>query len=180
MTTDTQIKPWAENDDLFFKLLDAGYGWQLIPYVYFKQYGFDVQMPELAVRASIKTAGKFRDTLDLLVNGHRVEVKSRAVRFTGPKDWPDNRLPAFVDTKPKYDAHADQPLAYVFVSQATGAMVCTDGRLAASRRWSVEKRRDRVRNIQESFYAVEGKHLRTMDALVAVIRNFDEQEDNAK
>jgi len=168
----TEIKPWAENDDLFFKMLEAGYGWQLLPYVYFKQHGFDVQMPKLDVRDSIKTAGTYRDTLDLLVDGHRIEVKSRAVRFTNPADWPSNRLPAFVDTESKYDSHAEQPLAYIFVSQLTGAMVCTDGRSCAKSRWSIVSKRDRVRNINENFYAVDRQYLRSLDTLVDLLREI--------
>lgn len=164
--------PWAQNDELFFEMLERGYGWQLIPYIFFKQHGFDVSMPELEIRGSIKTAGRFRDTLDLIVDGHRIEVKSRGVTFTSPSDWPYNRLPAFVDTVSKYDAHKEQPLAYVFVSQRTGAMVCTDGRERASKRWETIERKDTVRNIDERFYAVDRRHMRTMDKLVDVLRNL--------
>lgn len=166
------ITPWAQNDSLFFTMLENGYGWQTLPYIFFKQNGFAVEMPELTVRSSITKASQYKDTIDLTVGGYRVEIKSRNLRFTSPVDWPQSRLPAFVDTCSKYDAHASQPLAYVFVSQITGAMVCTDGRLIASSRWGRQRAWDNVRNIEENFYTVDQQDLRTMEVLVDTLKKI--------
>lgn len=164
------MTPWYANDELFKKLLSSGYGWQLLPYIFLRQNGFYVEMPALEVRDNLNDAKAFRDTIDILVEGHRIEIKSRSFRFTSPHDWPLSKNPLFVDTCSKWNAHEKQPLAYVFVSQVTGGMVCTDGRSNAE--WSVVERFDSVRGIHESFYAVDREKLRTMDRLVLVLKSL--------
>ena len=160
---------WADNDPLFYGLLSSGHGWQALPYAYFRQHGLNVEMAPFGFRESIAQAGEYRDTVDLRVNGVRVEVKSRPFAFTSMSDWPDDRLPPFVDTVAKYDDRAEKPLAYVFVSQQTGAMLCTDGRLCASRTWGRVERLDSVRGIPETFYTVKPSSMRTMDRLLEVL-----------
>ena len=81
-------KLWSENDELFKQLLTEGHSWQLMPYVFFRLQGLEVEMPDLTVRDSIHTAGKWLQTYDLLVNGKQIEVKSRPFAFRSPSDWP--------------------------------------------------------------------------------------------
>ena len=138
-----------------------------MPYVFFKLQGFEVDMPDLTIRDSIGSAGKWLQTYDLLINGKQIEVKSRPFAFTSSLDWPQSRLPAIVDAKKKWDAKTTKPFAYVFVSKATGGMVATCSVEAAVNRWSTMSIWDRTRKIRDTFYLVDRKHLVGMEKLVA-------------
>jgi len=166
--------PWSQNDALFKDLVSKGHAWQMLPYVFLKLQGFDVDMPDLTIRKDISKAGKWLESYDLLVSRggkkHIIEVKSRPFRFTSPKDWPLNRLPAFLDTTKKWQAKTVKPFAYVFISKPTGAMVATCGLERAEGRWGKIKAWDRIRKFHEEFYTVRRGHLVGVDQLVDALR----------
>lgn len=162
---------WSENDALFKNLLQKGHGWQSLPFAFLKMHGFDVVMPELRVREDITKAAEFLETYDLMIGVDlAIEVKARPFAFTSPADWPANRLPAFVDTKKKWEARAIKPFAYVYVSEPTGCMVATCGLPAARKRWKEVARFDRVRGFREVFLTTDASTLVTMDGLVKALR----------
>ena len=110
---------WAQNDALFFRELREGHAWQMLPALYFRLRGLKVEMPALTVRESIEDAGRWRNSFDLRVNGHVIEVKSRGETFF-------DRFPyesVIVDTVAGYRAKDPKPTAYLMISRPTGAMV---------------------------------------------------------
>lgn len=128
-------------------------------------------MPDLEIRESIRKAGKWLETYDLLVNGKQIEIKSRPFAFTNAEDWPHNRLPAIVDAKKKWDAKTTKPFAYVFISKPTGAMLATCSVEDAAKRWRTMTFKDRTRNFKDKFYVVDNTYLVTMDKLVNSLRS---------
>lgn len=163
---------WSQNDALFKKLLVRGYCFQAIPYLFLKAHGFDVEMPELEVRADIADAARFFDTYDLKVGESTIEVKTRSFRFTSPFDWPADKIPAFVDTKKKWEGRVVKPFAYIFVSEHTGAMVTTCGLASARAGWSEVTRLDNVRGFEETFLTTPRETLRTPEKLVGALRKI--------
>lgn len=164
--------PWSMNDNLFKELLSRGHAWQALPYMFLTLNGFTVEMPELSIRDDITQAGAWIESCDLIVNNDAIiEVKSRDFAFTSSTDWPSNRLPAFVDTKKKWDAKQEKPFGYIFISTKTGSMVSTCATYEASRRWSTVEQFDRIRKIKETFYTVTAEHLVSMDKLVEALRH---------
>lgn len=161
--------PWSRNDELFFDELRSGHHWQYMAALYFALHDLPVAMPDLSIRdGGIENAGSYLHTFDLRVCGHRVECKSRNERFTNPNDFP--YPDAFVDTVHKYNARprAARPLAYVFISRPTGAMLCVQGRVPTQ--WKRVRRFDRVRLIDEEFYACPREQLRSLDVLITHIQ----------
>jgi len=158
---------WFKNDALFFAQLKAGYDWQLLPAIFFRCCGLLVEMPKLTVRDNVADAPAWTDSdTDLVVNGKVIEVKSRGERFTHPNDFPYDE--PFVDTVSGYDAKNPKPVAYVFVSQITGCMVCVSS--SSSKRFRVLAKHDRVRDIDERFYVCDRSMLRTMNKLVVHLK----------
>lgn len=164
------MKRWSDNDELFFGQLVKGHMYEYIPAVYFACAGLTVRVGGLSVRGDIAWAWAWSDQTDMLVQGVPVEVKSRSVRFTSPTDYPYPS--AFIDTVSGYDAKPVKPVAYVLVSQVTGAMLCTPSDRVYSH-WGVELARDSVRGIRDRFYTCPRGYLRTMDKLVGFIRNLE-------
>lgn len=164
---ETKKSEWKNNDELFFSELKQGHQWQQLPALFFKLHGFQVEMPELTIRSSIKEAGRWKDTPDLIVNGHIIEVKSRNEIFTSGDSFPYET--AFIDTVSGYDAKVIKPLAYVFVSRPTGAMLVL--KTNSSKGWAVESKFDHIRKIQENFYLCKRKHLQNINVLVSFIKN---------
>ena len=162
--------PWSQNDALFKTLVTEGHAWQALPYIFLRLQGFDVDMPDLSIRADISKADAWLETYDLKVGNKLIEVKSRPFGFTSPTDWPAARLPAFLDITKKWDAKTVKPFAYVFISKPTGAMVATCAMAGAEGRWGRKRCWDRVRKIREEFYTVRREHLVTMDQLVTSLR----------
>lgn len=160
-------KPWKDNDELFIKELKAGHQWQNLPALFFKLHGLEVEIPELTIRTSIKEAGKWKDAPDLIVNGHIIEVKSRNEIFTSPDSFPYET--AFVDTVSGYDSKKVKPLAYVFISRPTGAMLVL--KTNSAKGLTVESKFDHVRKIQENFYVCKRKHLQNINLLVSFIKS---------
>ena len=139
---------WKHNDDLFFKELKEGHAWQELPATFFRLHGLSVEIPELKVRESIDQAEQWISTVDLIVAGRKLEIKSRNEIFTSPMSFPYDTV--FVDTVSGYDAKNPKPLAYIMISRPTGAMLCLKAN--NSNGWNIEKKFDNVRKIHDDFY----------------------------
>lgn len=146
---------WIENDELARKLTEQGWWWQRFVGAFFQAHGLEVDLPEYSWRESIADIPEHEDSVDLTISGERIEVKSRNLYFTcDPRTFPYDR--AFVDTVRKYELHDPKPLAYVFVSQKTGSMLCVPGRNEDEvSRWDIVEKFDHVRKINERFYTVD-------------------------
>jgi hypothetical protein len=158
---------WSDNDDLFFSQLKEGFEWQKLPKLFFELHGLKVEMPELTIRDSIKDAGAYMSSKDLIVNGHTIETKSRNEAFTYTLSFPYKTL--FVDTVSGFDGKKVKPLAYVFISRPTGCMICLMS--STSNLWSKESKFDRTRKITDTFYLADRKLCTGLDELIEVLKS---------
>lgn len=158
---------WHENDQLFEKELLSGFAWQLLPTAYFRAHGLTVERPDVGVGGAAPSLA-FTDSTDLVVNGRKIECKSRQIWFTSPDTIPANRCPLFIDPLDKYERKTP-PFAYVAISRPTGAMIATHGK--RTNEWKVEDRFDSVREIQVTSLGVPRSCWRTMDTLLQRLTN---------
>lgn len=162
---------WIENEALARELTELGWKWQRFVGNFFEASGFEVELPDYSFRDTVADIKDYSDSYDLMVEGERIEVKSRDLYFTAiPMTFPYPR--AFVDTVSSYDHYKIKPLAYVFVSQQTGGMLCAPGRNQAEvDRWEIVTRKDHVRGITDDFYTVARNRLTPISKLVELLRN---------
>jgi len=161
-----------KNDVLARELTELGWKWQRYVGAFFEAHGLEVELPEYTWR---ENAAQIKDHLhswDLKVCGHRIEVKSRDIAFdTYWRTFPYER--AFVDTVHKYEAHEIKPMAYVYVSQHTGAMLTTPGSIAARDAWwEQQQAKDHVRKITDTFYTVNRKNLDPVTKLLQRLKEI--------
>jgi len=151
--------PWMENDALARQLTETGYKWQRYIAGFFEAHGLPVDVPDYSWRGSTEEIKDYLHTWDMKIYDQRIEVKSRDITFdTYWRTFPWER--AFVDTVHKYEAHEVKPMAYIYVSQHTGAMLTTPGSIAARDTWWEKKEAfDNVRKITDTFYTVGREHL---------------------
>lgn len=161
-----------ENDQLAYEQMRTGWFYQKFVGAFFEAHGLTVSLDPFKFRADRDHIADFRDTPDLIVEGERIEVKSRDLKFWTPATF--NYARPFVDTVSSYDAYEVKPLAYVFVSQQTGAMVCTPSRNSeAVSRWGIEEHHDSVRDIDDVFYTTTKNLLRTPAQLLECLKNIN-------
>jgi hypothetical protein len=161
------VAAWFENDGLFRQELAGGYAWQQWVARFLTLRGLRVELPELIVRDDVRTKGTdYVDSVDLHVEGQRIEVKSRREWFSTPTDYPFKT--AFVDTRTKFELHAGAVRAYIIVSRLSGAMLVVS--CATSAQWVPQARRDSVRGIDEVFLGCPRPLLRSIDWLVEKLR----------
>ena len=166
------VKPWIENDELACSEMRKGWYWQKVIGAYFEAHGLPVVLDPFRFRETRADIPEFRDTPDLLVAGERIEVKSRNLKFWTPATFEYAR--PLVDTVSSYDAYEEKPLAYVFVSQTTGAWICTPGRRPdAVARWTIEEHYDAVRRIDDMFYTVPRSLCGTPAPLLAHLKKIN-------
>jgi hypothetical protein len=164
---------WMENDELARRETEKGWKWQRYVADFFEASGFPVDLPPYTWRKSVEDIKDHADSRDMTVAGQRIEVKSRNLLFNSiPMTFPYER--AFVDTVRSYDHYKEKPIAYVFVSQLTGAMLATIGRQDAANTWEVAERYDEVRQITDKFYTVDRRKLTTVIPLVRRLREIHE------
>lgn len=158
---------WSQNDALFLKELEEGHAWQYLPALFLQLHKLEVIVPELKVRDNIKEARKFKDTVDLLVNGKEIEVKSRNEAFTSPESFPYPTV--IVDTVNGYNIKEKKPLAYIMVSKKTGSLLYL--KTSSPEGWTVEEKFDQTRRIRDKFYMASKSLLQPMDQLLEVLRS---------
>lgn len=153
---------WSENDELFKKELEQGYKWQLRVAEYMRKCGLSAEIPELTFRENIKEASKYSDLEDIICNGKVIEVKSRKLRFTSPKDFPFDTM--LVDTVSGWESKERKPDAYVCVSTITGAMIALSA--ATHPRWKKVKRYDATRQITDWFYECHKSEWHSINSMI--------------
>lgn len=157
---------WSANTDLFLRELRAGHSWQYLPLTFFRLHGLPAEMPDLSVRKDISEAEHWKDSQDITIGEHAIEVKSRNEAFTSPESFPYATV--IVDTISGWDQKVKKPLSYVMVSRPTGAMLCLRG--TSNEDWTTEQKYDSVRNIRDDFYVAPKGKLRTMNALIEMLK----------
>lgn len=156
MVARDRSKPWIEDEEFFREQREVGQAYQEVVAGKFRSFGMSVTVLDDGFRSSIGQIDLFtRYSSDLLVDGEKVEVKSRSVKFTSPDDW--KLWPMIIDTVSSFDEKDQKPLCYVFVSQETEALmgVMTSTMPA----WTKHKIYDRSRLITDEFYCVSREHV---------------------
>ena len=157
---------WFENDDLFRRELEAGHRWAQVVSQRFQGAGLHVEVTPLEWRKDIDDRHRFAGERDLLVGKSHVHIesKSRRLHFTDdPATYPFDT--AFVDTVSGWDQKPSVPVAVVLVSQLTEGMLVVPVRRTRAE-WTIEERRDRVRDISDRWYCVRRRLLLPFDDLV--------------
>ena len=185
---------WFENDDLFFKECREGQRWQEFVGRYLNAKGVQVHVEELSfrdnpnvshysdheasrwslAREKMKIARKeYVNTKDILVLPSAIlEVKSRNLSFTSPKDFPFNTV--IIDTVSGYEQKNPKPRLYISVSRNTGCIIATSG--VSSDKWSKRKIYDKVRNIWEINYECAIKNWRHIDDYIPAMKRYQEKK----
>lgn len=144
------VAAWLQNDGLFKEQLAIGHRWAEHVVSILTAAGLDAEATPMSVRATVEDRGQYAQELDIVVEGIRVECKSRKLRFTdSPSSYPYRT--AFLDTVSGWDAKETKPTAVVLVSQLTGACLVIPVRTSRDS-WTTRAIHDRVRNIDERCY----------------------------
>jgi len=159
---------WVENDALFKKELRQGFKWQLHVAKYFKDLGFDVDVPKLRIRESVNEISEFSDEPDIVWCGRIFEVKSRKVSFTCPADFPYQTI--MVDTVSGWKAKEHKPTEYICVSTLTGAIICLGGETQPL--WTEREAFDYTRKIRDMFYEADKSLWMPVDIMVRQMECF--------
>lgn len=123
-----------------------------------------VETPPKDWRADVRDRKRYANEVDLWVNGGRLSVKSRRVKFTCPQDVPRNRNPLFVDTVRKWKLKDPEPVAVVCISQETQAIIWTP--TSDQKLWGRRHAFDQVRSYADDFMTCDRELWYTFDRLV--------------
>lgn len=132
--------------------------------------GIDCTVPEASLaKDSSEWASYTANDKDIILrDGDVLEVKEINQHFTDdPSSWPFAEV--IVDTVSGYNKKSVKPLAYIFVSKKTGAMLTmpTD----RPRNWRPLRKWDQYREIEDDFYFAPKSMLRTIGQLMAYLKN---------
>jgi len=158
--------PWLKNEELFRSELAKGRKWEAEVGKRFVELGCNVTAEQYEFDMTGEEAAKsdeVANTVDLWVNGHIVEVKSRAHGFNSAEDFPYPTIA--IDTKSGFDRKRDKPVVYVCVSQKTGCMTGLDVQKTREH-WEEFKGWDRVRRIPWTSYVCHKRHWEDLVVLV--------------
>ena len=110
------------------------------------------------------------------VNGFPIEVKSQKLDFTNAKDFRSDLLK--IDETYKWDKKDRKPIAFVFVSQETGAMLWLDTKETLEL-WGKAKVYDRQKKRDCVSYVLHNPkdHLKAMGILVAHILHLQRTKE---
>lgn len=108
--------------------------------------GFKIVMEPKRIREDTENPYLFEDTTDLIVEGIKVQVKSRSLRFTKPSDFQYDTILVC-----RYNGKEIPNTPYIMVSQLTGDIIAS---LPGTERF-VETQEDKVRGY--SYKAVFAK-----------------------
>jgi hypothetical protein len=163
--------PWLEDLEFFKQRLATGEKWQVYVTNLLWEEGI-LATTEIATNEPLvyddRHPEEYADQCDLDVGGHKIEVKSLGLTFTGPDDWPFGV--AFVDTVRSWDKKVTPRLAVVNVSQKTGGITVIP--VASTRAtWTVTRRWDSARGFNDDFYQVRKGQLRSFADLVRYLRS---------
>lgn len=155
---------WHENDDLFLGELTVGHGWAEKVANALKEEQIKCHIKPVDFRKNYRDRKRFENEQDIIFDTMPgcIEVKSRRLAFgSDPSSYPYKT--AFVDTRNGWVKKKPKPVAVVLVSQQTGNMLVIP--VSTSGRWGTQISFDRVRSIEESWFVVDKRLLRTFGSL---------------
>ena len=119
---------WRDNYALARQMFSEGHRFENVAAEFFRAHQLTVEQGERVIRNSFADHDKFADETDLIVEGKKIEVKSRNLL-----EWPSNINLCSLRSW-QHKASTD---AWVMLSQVTGEMICASG--AAARRFSTQE-----------------------------------------
>lgn len=168
-----RVDQWMANDDLFFAELEEGYKWELSLYHRLLRDGVSAvhvtPIPANWPRHERREwLSRYGDIAVPDLDGIHLEVKSRRIRFTSPEDFPYPTVYVDGEGSRRQKIVPDDRVAYVLVSQVTGAVVWVPpGTPTRKRRiW------DRVRNIPVLIHEVPREALLAYGELVEYLKHL--------
>ena len=166
-------------DDVFFRELEASAEYIQRVAQALRDAGVAVTAGQIVRRDNPSQIADFtRSEVDLRLaqSGLVLEVKSRSRSWTTNETFPFGTM--FVDTVSGFNAKTILPLAYVCISQVSGAMSVVS--TATREMWTQEYQLDEVRGVRDLYYACPKRNLLTFDWLVKLVRRLDGEDDSQK
>ncbi len=123
----------VKSDEQFRADFEAGRMWETRVCRVLNERGIPARLTPKTYRRTYRDRGAHRDAGDIVLGDGRVlDVKSKRVRFTrDPDSWPAGEE-LWLGQPHHWDAADPRPLAFVLVSQLTGAMLVVPGYTARS------------------------------------------------
>ena len=146
----------------------SGHSWNQRVGDYLREQGIPCEVPDLQYATTEEEIARFSaEEKDIILwDGSVLEVKSQSREFTSePSQYPWDDF--IVDTIGYY-LKLVKPIAYVFVSQPTGAMLALNTNTEAS--WWEQTKTDGRDGIPSKSLISSKANLRTMAALIAHLR----------
>ena len=146
----------------------SGHSWNQRVGDYLREQGIPCEVPDLQYATTEEEIARFSaEEKDIILwDGSVLEVKSQSREFTSePSQYPWDDF--IVDTI-GYHLKLVKPIAYVFVSQPTGAMLALNTNTEAS--WWEQTKTDGRDGIPSKSLISSKANLRTMAALIAHLR----------
>lgn len=137
--------------DLFLQELEIGSKWAEYAAKQLTEAGIPCKATEMRIAQSEEEVQEFtendQDVVLLDGSGH-FEVKSRRLTFTNYLNYPFDTV--FLDTTSGWSQKKVKPIAYLIVSQETGAIIVvpTD----TSSEWKTTTAFDRIRKFSDTWY----------------------------
>lgn len=164
---------WQENDELFHTELKSGHSWAEQVAEALASNKVKCHVKPVEFRKNYKDRKRFENEQDIILDSMPgcIEVKSRRLSF-GPEPSSYPFKTAFVDTQSGWNKKKPKPLAVVLVSRETRDMLVIP--VSTSNQWGIQTSFDRVRSIEESWFTVDKRLLKTFGSLTDWL--FDRQQ----
>lgn len=159
------MRPW--NDGKILDRFQTGHKYAQKVTERFWHYGIPAETTPPAVAGSQAEAANFHDEFDVTAAGRRIEVKSRDLAFTGPRDFPYPT--AFVYRVNGWRNKTHRPTAIVLASQKREGGFAVI-RVSDEPLWTIRKVRDREMNVLYEAFEIESKRLVQFEELVLFLR----------
>lgn len=163
-------KSWIEDTQYFKDQCNIGKSFEKLVAEKLIAAGIsDVVHEDSGFRKDITEIHKYTKTSgDLKIKGWPFEVKSRTEVFNTTDDW--KYWPMFVDTVSSFDRKTVQPRGYIFISQATGALMGVG--VKSKEHWTITKKWDNKRKISEKFYCVDKTYVVNEQDLIKQLKDL--------
>jgi len=171
-----KARGWVEDSTAFKARWEKGESYTSQIAKRLRSEGLEVVEPERTFRESFEDRKRYRDEVDLVVSGVRIEVKSRRHHWMTLDDFPYPSI--FVDTVKKWDGHKVRPFATINVSQKTGAVIVVPGK--SHSKWTKVSGVDKDSKYKSEFYSAPRETWATYEQLVEALRRLSERTEESR
>jgi hypothetical protein len=139
---------WISDSSHFKRELTEGFQYQEGLLIQLWCEGLDIDYNNLEFRKNFADRKRFQNEKDAVVNGHRLEIKSRRLSFNSVTDYPFDTI--IVDTVKKWNLREPKPIALALISRPTKSVIAIPA--STESEWHMIDRVDKVRGFDEQFY----------------------------